>query len=399
MTAAGATKESGSIGQGLRRAIDHLPGSKIREVANAAMGRDDVLAFWFGESDEATPQFIRDAASRSIAAGETFYAHNLGLVELREALSGYLGDLHRPVAADRIAVTSSGVNALMLATQALVGPGDEVVAVVPLWPNLTAQAAILGANVKRVSLKVQGAVWRLDMTALLAAITDQTRLLLINAPNNPTGWTLTRAEQQTILDHCRRTGTWILADEVYERVYFGAEGVCAPSFLDIAEPHDRLVAVQSFSKSFLMTGWRLGWLVAPLAIMDALAKLIEFNTSCAPVFVQRAGLAALAGAAEFVPSLVARLKACRDTLLPQLAALPRVSVAVPEGGMYAFFRVEAEDDSLAFAKQLVREAGLGIAPGIAFGPEAEGWLRWCFASRDPERLTEGVRRLAGHLAR
>ena len=377
----------------MRQVIDQLPGSKIREVANAGLGRNDVLPFWFGESDEPTPAFIRDAAIRSLNEGETFYAHNLGLPELREALSRYIGTLHRPVSAERIAVTSSGVNALMLAMQALAGPGDEVVAVVPVWPNLTSQPVILGASVKRVSLQVRGGAWQLDMAALLAAITPKTNVLLVNAPNNPTGWTLTRAEQETILAHCRRTGTWIVADEVYERVYFKPGAVCAPSFLDIAEPDDRLVVAHSFSKSFLMTGWRLGWLVMPPALTEAMGKLVEFNTSCAPVFVQRAGLAALAGAADFVPGLTQRLKNCRDTLLPQLQALPGVQVATPEGGMYAFFRVEGQDDSLSFAKRLVTEAGLGLAPGAAFGDEAEGWLRWCFASNDPQRLTLGVERL------
>ena len=377
----------------MRQVIDQLPGSKIREVANAGLGRSDVLPFWFGESDEPTPAFIRDAAIRSLNAGETFYAHNLGLPELREALSRYIGTLHRPVSADRIAVTSSGVNALMLAMQALAGPGDEVVAVVPVWPNLTAQPVILGASVKRVSLQVRVGAWQLDMAALLAAVTPKTKVLLVNAPNNPTGWTLTRAEQETILAHCRRTGTWIVADEVYERVYFKPGSASAPSFLDIAEPDDRLVVAHSFSKSFPMTGWRLGWLVIPPALTEAIGKLVEFNTSCAPVFVQRAGLAALAGAADFVPGLVQRLQHCRDILLPQLVALPGVQVAAPEGGMYAFFRVEGQDDSLAFAKRLVIEAGLGLAPGAAFGDEAEGWLRWCFASNDPQRLTLGVERL------
>ena len=376
----------------MRAVVRDLPGSKIREVANAGLGRSDVLAFWFGESDEATPSFVREAAVESILSGDTFYSHNLGLPELREVLSRYVSGLHRAVTPDRIAVTSSGVNALMLAMQALAGAGDEVVAVVPVWPNLTAQPAILGATVKRVSLKVSGGAWTLDMDTLLSAVTRQTRVLLVNAPNNPTGWTLTRAEQHTILDHCRRTGTWIVADEVYERVFFG-DAKTAPSFLDITEVDDKLVVAHSFSKSFLMTGWRLGWLVVPPALTDAVGKLIEFNTSCAPVFVQHAGLAALAQADTFVPGLVGRLKACRDTLIPALTALPGIQVTNPPGGMYAFFRVDGEDDSLAFAKRLVGEVGLGLAPGAAFGDEAEGWLRWCFASRDPQRLLDGVERL------
>ncbi|MBP6776615.1 MAG: pyridoxal phosphate-dependent aminotransferase [Piscinibacter sp.] len=380
----------------MRASIENLPASRIREVANAGMARGDVLAFWFGESDEPTPAFVRDAAAESLARGETFYAQNLGLPELRDAIAAYTSGLHRSVGAQRIAVTSSGVSALMIAMQALAGAGDEVVVVVPVWPNLPAQPAILGADVKRFTLGVRDGAWRLDVDALLAAVTERTRVLLVNAPNNPTGWTLTRAEQQAILDHCRRTGTWIVADEVYERIWFG-DGIAAPSFADIAGPDDRLVVAHSFSKSFLMTGWRLGWLVAPETLVPTIGKLIEFNTSCAPVFVQRGGLAALARADDFIPSLVKRMRVCRDTLLPRLAGLPRVSVAVPQGGMYAFFRVEGEDDSLAFAKRLVADAGLGLAPGSAFGDEAEGWLRWCFASRDPARLRQGVERLAGAL--
>jgi aspartate/methionine/tyrosine aminotransferase len=385
----------------LRTVIEDLPASRIREVANAGLGRSDVLAFWFGESDEVTPIGVREAAIASIEGGETFYAHNLGLPPLREALARYVSGLHRPVGPERIAVTSSGVSALMVAQQALIDAGDEVVAVVPVWPNLTAQPAILGARVRCVSLKPVAGAWTLDLDELLAAITPATRVLIVNAPNNPTGWTLTRAEQQTLLDHCRRTGTWILSDEVYERLYYGLPGeaavACAPSFLDIAEPDDRLVVVHSFSKSFLMTGWRLGNLVAPASLVEQLGKLIEFNTSCTPVFVQRAGMAALAAAPQSVPALQAHLRRCRDTLVGALQALPGIELASPPGAMYAFFRVAGQDDSLAFAKRLVVDHGLGLAPGAAFGEAGEGWLRWCFASRTPDRLLQGVDRLAGAL--
>ena len=265
----------------MRSAIQNLEESKIREVANAGMGRSDVLAFWFGESDEVTPDFIRQAAIESLQNGETFYAHNLGLPELREAVAQYTSGLHGKVAANRIAITSGGVNALMLAVQMLVDAGDEVVTVTPVWPNLTAQPLIMGARLKRVSLKPTAGAWTLDLQALLDAVTADTRLLVVNAPNNPTGWTLTGAEQQAILTHCRKTGTWILADEVYERLYYeNTPNGCAPSFLDIASPDDRLVVVHSFSKSFLMTGWRLGWLVMPVAmtplsvaIPDAVSRL------------------------------------------------------------------------------------------------------------------------------
>jgi len=211
---------------------------------------------------------------------------------------------------------------------------------------------------------------------------------------------MSRDEQQAVLDHCRQTGTWILADEVYERLYFEpTPNACAPSFLDISKPDDRLVVTHSFSKSFLMTGWRLGWLVLPPSMVEGIGKLIEFNTSCASVFTQRAAIAAIEHTAEITPRVVAHLKQCRDTLVPLLAALPGVQVAPAKGGMYAFFRLEGFGDSLEVAKRLVAEAGLGLAPGNAFAPEAQGWLRWCFASKDPQRLVKGVERLRDWLAR
>ncbi len=382
-----------------RKVIENLEPSRIREVANAALGREDVLAFWFGESDEVTPEFIRQAAIESLQRGETFYTHNLGLPELREEIAAYMSQRHGPIEPNRIAVTSGGVNALMLAVQQLVDSGDEVVAVTPVWPNLTAQPAILGARLRCLSLEPIDGVWRLDMSALLAAVTASTKVLILNAPNNPTGWTLTSEEQRCILEHCRTTGTWILADEVYERLYYGiSSNGCAPSFLDLAQDEDRLVVVHSFSKSFLMTGWRLGWLVMPAVMLHDMGKLIEFNTSCASVFTQRAGIAALRRTDEVTPRVVAHLKNCRDTLVALLQAIPAVQVAPAPGGMYAFFNLAGHADSLVTAKRLVAEAGLGLAPGVAFAPEAKAWLRWCFASQDPQRLVLGVQRLRAWLA-
>jgi aspartate/methionine/tyrosine aminotransferase len=385
----------------MRQAVMDLEESRIREVANAGMGRPDVLAFWFGESDEVTPDVVRQAAIEAIQQGETFYSHNLGLPELRQAVSDYMSALHGPIAVERLAITSGGVNALMLAAQALVDAGDEVVAVTPVWPNLTAQALVMGANLTYLSLQPVNGLWQLDMAALKAAVTPTTRLLIVNSPNNPTGWSLSQAEQAEILAHCRQTGTWILADEVYERLYYESDTAngCAPSFLDVADADDRLVVVHSFSKSFLMTGWRLGWLVMPPAMTQHMGKLIEFNTSCASVFTQRAGVVALKNTADITPRVVAHLKACRDTLVPLLQAVPGVQLAPAKGGMYAFFRLEGHPDSVQTAKRLVTEAGLGLAPGEAFAPEAAGWLRWCFASKDLFRLEQGVQRLRDWLAK
>jgi aspartate/methionine/tyrosine aminotransferase len=389
-------KRSVHYSQVMRTVIQSLEESKIREVANAGMGRGDVLPFWFGESDEVTPEFIREAAIASLQAGATFYSHNLGLPVLRQAVAQYASSLHGEIAQERVAITAGGVNALMIACQTLLDAGDEVVAVTPVWPNLTAQPAILGAQVRCVSLAPDtSGAWQLDVQRLQDAITPATKLLVINAPNNPTGWTLTRTEQEAILAHCRSTGTWILADEVYERLYYlgDTDNGCAPSFLDIATPQDRVITVGSMSKSFLMTGWRVGWMILPVDLSQQVGKLIEFNTSCSPVFIQQAAAVALQRTQAVTPQIVAHLKTCRDTLVPLLQALPGVRVSSAPGGMYAFFQIAGHTDALHTAKRLVQEAGLGLAPGNAFAPESQGWLRWCFASKDIARLDDGVRRL------
>jgi aspartate/methionine/tyrosine aminotransferase len=380
-----------------REAVRGLVASQIREVANAGLGEPGILPFWFGEPDEVTPAYIREAAIASINAGETFYTLNFGIDELRDAIATYVSRLHRPIAVENVAVTASGMSALMLSIEALVDPGDRVVCVTPLWPNLTEIPKILGAEVVRVALQFGRGGWELDTDRLLDALTPGTRVVMINSPNNPTGWTLTRDDQRTILEHCRRHGIWIVADDVYERLYYAGEG-CAPSFLDLADPYDRLVSTNSFSKAWLMTGWRLGWIIAPPSLMPDLGKLIEYNTSCSPVFVQRAGLAAIRDGEPTVAHTLERFRAARALLVRELASIEGIAVGPPQGAMYVFFPVAGVADSLEFCKRLVREARLGLAPGSAFGPEGEGFVRWCFAS-SPERLHDGVQRLRDFLAR
>jgi len=381
-----------------RSAVQALMASQIREVANEGMDDPDILPFWFGEPDEVTPAFIRDAGAASLARGETFYTQNFGIPPLRGAIAAYVSNLHRATADANIAVTASGMSALMLAVEALVAPGDRVVVVTPLWPNLVEIPKILSADVACVPLAFAAGAWTLDLDRLLAALRPGTRMVMINSPNNPTGWTLTRAEQQAILGHCRRHGIWLVADDVYERLYYRDDAPAAPSFLDLAAPEERVIAINSFSKSWLMTGWRLGWMVAPSALMPDLGKLIEYNTSCSPAFVQHAGLAAITRGETTVAHTRARFHAARDFLVRELEQLPRIEVAAPAGAMYAFFKVDGLTDSLAFCKRLVHEAKLGLAPGSAFGPEGQGFVRWCFAA-DQVRLSDGVTRLARFLQR
>jgi aspartate/methionine/tyrosine aminotransferase len=373
-----------------------IASSKIREVANSGLGRRDVLPFWFGEPDELTPEFIRNAATAALAAGDTFYTHNFGNPPLREAIAAYVSRLHGPTPLENVIVTNSGMAALMLVSQALIGRGDRVVAVTPLWPNITSAPRLMGAEIVRVPLEFARDSnghwqWSLQLERLLEALTPGTRALYLNAPNNPTGWTLDRESQRSVLEHCRRLGIWVVADDAYERLYYEAASGCAPSFLDLAEREERVIATNTFSKSWLMTGWRLGWLVAPRALVPEIAKLIEFNTSCVPGFIQQAGLAAITQGEPVVARTVARFRRARDFLIPRLREIDGVQAALPPGAMYAFFRVTGMDDSLAFCKRMVVEAGLGLAPGIAFGPEGEGFVRWCFAA-DEGRLADGVER-------
>jgi aspartate aminotransferase len=380
-----------------RPTVRALSSSLIREVANAGMGRSDILPFWFGESDQPTPGFIRAAAIASIEAGETFYSQNLGRPYLREQLAAYLAGLHgKSVAVDRLAAVTSGVSGLMLASQMLVSPGDRVVAVTPLWPNVVEIPRILGAEVVRVPLVVREGAWRLDLDRLLAALTPGTRMVVINSPNNPTGWTIGQSDIDAVLAHCRRHGIWVLADDAYERLVHDPALPSAPSFLTRYEDGDRIVSVNTFSKAWTMTGWRAGWIVAPEPLVADLGKIIEYNTSCIAEPVQRAAAIALRDGEGEVAKLRAHLTSTRRQLVRALEALPGVEVPGAGGAMYVFFRISGHEDTLDLCKRLVAEAGLGLAPGGAFGPEGNGWLRWCHAVT-ADRLAEGVARLSRFL--
>lgn len=394
----------------MRQVIRDLEESKIREVANAGLGRSDVLAFWFGEGDEVTPDFVRQAAIDSLQKGETFYSHNLGLPELRAAIALHLSRLHGTVAPDRIAVTSGGVNALMIAMQALLEAGDEVAIVTPVWPNLTAQPLILGARLKPIPLKPVAGAWMLDLEALLAAVTPATRVLILNAPSNPTGWTLTRDEQQRILDHCRRTGTWILADEVYSQLYYESDRTngCAPSFLDIASSEDRLIVVHSFSKSFLMTGWRLGWLVLPEELVPVVERLAQNLYICPSTIAQHAALACFEpdSLAEYERRR-AEFKARRDFFIPALNELGLKVPVMPDGAFYAWADCTQACHKLGkklgsaasvmgsweLSFALMQEAHVAVTPGRDFGTaETQHYIRFSTASALPQ-LQAAVERL------
>jgi aspartate/methionine/tyrosine aminotransferase len=381
----------------IRSQIEALEESKIVEVWQLGFGRQNLIPLWVGESDLVTPPFIRQAANKALEEGRTFYSHKRGEPSLREALLGYTNRLYGtperpdPVGLDRIFVTSAGMNGIMMVMECLIDPGDEVVAVTPVWPNIFAAARIMGAATKPVALTLGPQGWRLDLDKLFAACGPRTRALFVNSPGNPTGWMMTGAEQRAVLEFCRKRGLWLIADEVYARfVYDGRKA--APSFLEIAEPKDDLVVVNSFSKPWAMTGWRLGWLTVPQKLGDALNKVVEFNTSGTAPFLQYGALAAIERGGGFVKDMVERCRIGRDLVFQGLQAAPRVTLARPEAAFYAFFKVAGVTDTVRFCKDVLLKADVGLAPGDAFGPGGEGCVRLCFAN-SPERLSEAMRRL------
>jgi len=286
----------------------------------------------------------------------------------------------------------------MMAAQLLIAPGDRVVTVTPLWPNAVEIPKVIGGRVTCVSLEVQHGRWSLPLDKLLRALTPATRMLVLNSPNNPTGWTIQPEEQRALLEHCRRHGIWIVADDVYERLVYNEGAKSAPSFLTLASEDDRLIVINSFSKAWTMTGWRVGWMVAPPSVMADLAALLEYNVSCVSEFTQRAAVVALEQGEPYVQQVRAGLGQTRSRLMAALRQFPQLDVPEADGAMYLFLRVLGEEDSLSLAKRLIQEVGLGLAPGRAFGPEGEGWLRWCYAS-DWSRIASGIERLSRFLSR
>ena len=370
-------------------------GSHIITVSRAAFARPDTDFLCFGESDAAAPAVAHAALAASMAAGETRYSDVRGTPALRAALAAHLSAHHAlPVGEDRVQVTGSGMAAVHVAMSALLRPGDRLVHITPAWPNSLNAARMRGAEVEEFALTPTPAGgFRLDLEQLAARLVGA-RAVWVNSPSNPTGWTANAAELQAIVTLCRATGTWLIADEVYNRlVYDGAAQ--AASVLDICSPSDRVLVVGSFSKAWAMTGFRIGWLIVPEATRDSFSELVEITHSGVASFVQAAALAALADRA-FVEAFRAYCAAGRSLTAEALSGLDGVRFTAPPGAFYAFFGIDGLRDSLGFALQLVYEHGVALAPGCAFGAAGEGHLRLCFA-QSPALLMRALERLRGAL--
>jgi len=382
--------------QMMRMDIVSIPGSRIVEIARLALATPDVEFLCFGESDQPSPASAHAAAIAALDAGATRYSDVRGLPELRATLAAYLTTLHaRPVAEERIQITASGMTAVSVALAATVRAGDRVVLHSPSWPNIGNAALLRGADVEQFELTaLPDGSFCMDFYRLDARL-QGARSFMLNSPNNPTGWTATREELATVLEITRRRGVWLISDEVYSRlVYDGTQA--APSILDIAEPDDRVLVCNSFSKTWMMTGWRLGWLVVPAGARDAITEIVEVTHSGAAPFVQHAGVAAVRDT-EAVKRFRTHCATGRTLTGEALSGLNGVRYTAPHGAFYAFVGVEGLTDSLALAKRLVTEHRVAVAPGVAFGAAGESFLRICFAQsadrieRAMGRLRDGLR--------
>lgn len=378
--------------QTLRTEARSAPESGIVAVANHGRGREGIIPLWAGEGDLPTPAFITDAATRALAGGETFYTWQQGIPELRQALARYYRrHFGKPFGEEEFIVTGSGMHAIQLALAAVAGKGDEVVYLSPAWPNFAAAAEIAGAVAVPVVLDHSGNGWSCDIDRIAASITPRTKAIFVNSPSNPTGWTADRQTLQAILDLARAKGVWIIADEIYSLFHY--DGGRAPSFLDIVADDDRILFVNSFSKNWAMTGWRVGWIKVHPSLQAVFENLIQYSNSGVAQFMQRGAVAALDEGDGFIAEQVERARKARDLVCAALADTGRARFAVPQGAFYLFFTVDGMTDSRAAAFDIVDRANVSLAPGTAFGAGGEAFLRLCFHRR-LDQLEEAALRLA-----
>jgi aspartate/methionine/tyrosine aminotransferase len=387
----------------IRPILGQLRPNGIVEVAHLGLGRPGLIPLWFGESDLVTPAFIRDAAIQALTEGKTFYTWARGIPELRQAIADFhRRTLNRGIDPERITVPGAAMLSIVTALQCVIESGDNIVIVAPVWPNIFQAAQIAGAEPRLVRLDEDwnAGSWTLDLEKLFARCDERTKAIFISSPNNPTGWMASRDEQQAMLNFARAHGIAIISDEVYGTlVYDGCAH--APSFLHIADEEDAVFVINSFSKPWAMTGWRIGWLTHPKSLGDAMRILSPASNTGTTTFNQYGALAALSPEGDaFREYLRGRCESNRMLVADFIARQNRVRWMAPAGAFYGHLHVDGLTDSLAFAKDLVERANVGTAPGSAFGigdPRDDAYVRVCFA-RDPAGLREGLARIETALA-
>jgi aspartate/methionine/tyrosine aminotransferase len=385
----------------IRTSIRHLRANGIAQVATLALGAPDLIPLWFGETDLVTPAFIREAAKRALDEGKTFYTYGRGITALREAIAAFhKRTLGVELAIERITSPGSAMLAVVTALQCVVEAGDNIVIVSPIWPNIFQAAQIAGADIRFVSLTADWGAsephWRLDLEQIFAACDARTKAIFVASPGNPTGWIMTRDEQRALLGFARSRGIAIVSDEVYGTLVFDSRAH-APSFLEIAEPDDAVFVINSFSKPWAMTGWRIGWLIHPSSLDAQMNVIAVANNTGSTTFAQYGALAALSAEGDrFLLQMRDRCARGREIVDDFVRRQNRIRWVKPEGAFYGYLHIDGLKDSLTFAQDLVRKARVGVAPGSAFGAEGDAlnqsFIRICFA-QDPALLGEGLARI------
>ena len=381
----------------LRPQIQDLVIDNIADLATRASMMTDVIPLWYGEGDLVTPDFIRDACKRALDGGETFYVPDMhGTAGLRAALSAYQTKLHgRHIGPARSTVTPGGMQSVLLAMELIADAGTNVVLLEPQWPNIGRVVHLVGAETRPVAMAQGSAGWVLDLDAVAARCDARTRAVVLSTPSNPSGWTATTAELQGLLDLCRARGLWLLTDEVYARLYFGPEngGTVAPSALQIAEPDDLVMCINSFSKAWAMTGIRVGWLNHPESIAPRVAAMTQYMTSGVAAVLQAGATAALEQGEPFVQTMRDRCRSGIDLAYERLSRIDQIELLPkPVGGMYVFFRMHGEPDSRAACRMVLERARVGLAPGYLFGDASAAFMRMCIC-RDPAQLSTALDRI------
>jgi len=376
----------------IRKAIQSLESSPIRKIANTAIGKKDIIPLYFGETDIPTPSFISQAMKNALDAGQTFYSANQGVPELVNIVSKYTSSLHKNyIAPSRIMITSAGMNALMITSEALINPKDKVICITPVWPNFMRCIEIMGGEVIEIPLIYSDAnnTWKLNIEEIKKHIKD-VKAIYINSPNNPTGWMINLQEQMEILELCRKNKTWIISDEVYERIVYDRN--VAPSFLDLTDENDLLIVANSFSKSWAMTGWRLGWMVIPENLLSIFEKLNEYNVASPSSPAQYAGITAISEGEDFLKKMIYNFKISRELVMNRLSDFSRITLPLPEAAFYAYFKIEDITDSEKFCLETLDKTGVGLAPGTSFGKGGDSWVRLCYA-KSPDLLNQAFDKL------
>jgi aspartate/methionine/tyrosine aminotransferase len=380
------------VRQASRRAAE-MRRSAIREIMALAAGRPNVIHLEVGEPDFSTPAHIIDAAFKAARAGWTKYSPNAGLAALRGQIAERASRHFRSASliADQVVVTTGAIGALYSALLAVTDAGDEILIPDPAWPNYEAIVHLASATPLRYQLQAaQG--FLPDPAEIAGLITPRTKALLINTPGNPTGAVFPAALMAEIGEIVRRTGIYLVSDEIYEDIVF--EGVHA-SAASYALP-DRVFVVSGFSKTYSMTGWRLGWLICPPNLSSVVAGLQEPITSCASTIAQKAGEAALAGDQKSVVELCAIFKRRRDIVV-DIFSNTGLLPATPQGAFYALIDISASGlRSVEFAKELLVACDTAVVPGVTFGPSCDRYVRIAFTTSD-ELLREGLHRLRGRI--